>query len=423
MSEKLIALGKDASLDIEVNEGYKERTEITFLNDLETSFQVAKQTEYIIKAIKDDKCCEIYLESLKNPQAIIQNILDILAISENDNKNKLSELSLANHTLKEEHLNLKQIKNDFLSLNNLKKQYKYITNIESGYAHVGAKIKIDNSNSLKTQDYGFHEYMASVTIKKDDDYKVCYVTYYSKEYNFPKFLELVQEKINNLYLKIASVSCQTNKYKVILTNEAVVSLLGTFLPMFHSKNISLKQSLLSDDFQKQVFSKKLTIIEDPMNKEGIITKLFDIEGTKTSYKELVKEGVFKTKINNLEYALKNKEEATGNAGGVCNLYIKGGNKSFKELIATMQDGIVIDEIEGLHCGVNISSGDISLQASGYMLKDQKIVKGLNLIILSTNLKELFNNIIEIGNDYTASSLDIFAPSILFQNITIAGSEE
>ena len=68
------------------------------------------------------------------------------------------------------------------------------------------------------------------------------------------------------------------------------------------------------------------------------------------------------------------------------------------MVSKLNNGVIIDDVEGLHAGINHITGDISLQAKGKMVKDGKIVKSLNMIILSTNINELLNNVIEVGSD-------------------------
>ena len=127
-------------------------------------------------------------------------------------------------------------------------------------------------------------------------------------------------------------------------------------------------------------------------------------------------------INNIEYAMKLEKDATGNANGVNNLYIEKGNKTFDELVTELYNGIIIDEAYGFHAGVDKKTGNISVQAEGLLVQNGKITKGLNMIILSTNFFEVFTNVIEVGNDLSKFSLSVSTPSLLLDNITIAGKE-
>ena len=44
------------------------------------------------------------------------------------------------------------------------------------------------------------------------------------------------------------------------------------------------------------------------------------------------------------------------------------------------------------------TGIISVQADGLKVENGVITKGLNMIILSTNIFEVFSNVLEVGND-------------------------
>ena len=104
------------------------------------------------------------------------------------------------------------------------------------------------------------------------------------------------------------------------------------------------------------------------------------------------------------------------------MYVKCGNKSFDELVKDLDNGIIIDEAVGFHSGVDKKTGNISVQAEGLYVKSGKIIKGLNMIILQTNIFEVFSNVLEVGNDLSKDNLNISAPSLLLENITIAGKE-
>ena len=71
---KLINLAKKSNIDLEINESKTESVDIGVLNKKEKHYQVTKVKSYLIKAIKDNKCVKLEVESLKNPEKIISNI-------------------------------------------------------------------------------------------------------------------------------------------------------------------------------------------------------------------------------------------------------------------------------------------------------------------------------------------------------------
>ena len=139
-------------------------------------------------------------------------------------------------------------------------------------------------------------------------------------------------------------------------------------------------------------------------------------------KEIIKNGYFITKLYDNKTAIKDKTKSTGNSFGTRNMYIVPGQLNKNELIKELNDGIYITYIEGLHAGIDNTTGDISLQAEGYLIKNGEKEKALNMIILSTNIFELFKNVIEVGNDLEFFSITSGAPSLLIRDITIVGQK-
>ncbi len=419
MKNKLIDEGKLRGMAIEINEDTHKKAEINTLNDKVNLFQITNVQNYRIKAIKNGKSAKIVCESLDDIEEILDDLENILSIQDNDNQNELGKGTIVKE-IEDEIIDLNLIKKNLLELNDLKKTYENIVSIETSFCHYYEGRILENSACNLVDQLCFNEYGAALTVGVGENKKVAYVTYYSTKEDFAGFREAIIAKLNDLQIKLNSSSVTTKKYKVLLTNNVVTSILATFADAFNSKNIYLHDSVLENDFQKLIFSPKITMVDDAS--KGIIPISFDDEGSKTKKNILINKGVFQTKINNIEYALKLNEETTGNASGVNYLYIESGQKDYLELVKELKNGIIIDEAYGFHAGVDKSNGDISVQAEGMLVEDGKIIKGLNMIILSTNFKEVFKNVLEVGCDCSSSNPEVCAPSLLLEDITITGGE-
>ena len=234
--------------------------------------------------------------------------------------------------------------------------------------------------------------------------------------------ELVEELIKEAIDKEKSDSLETKKYNILLDSRCTSQLLNHFSSIYMAEEINKNKSILTNKFNEKVFSDIITIVEDPTNENYIGKRIFDDEGTKTCYKEIIKDGVFVTKLYDNKSALKDNVKSTGNSFGTRNMYIVPGILDKDALLNKLDNGIYINSIEGLHAGVNKTTGDISLQAEGYIIENGKKKQSLNMIILSTNIFELFNNVIEVGNDLEFISKQGSAPSLLINDITIAGNK-
>ena len=421
MVKKLIDLAKKANMALEVCSKKEYSAQIEVLNSNLKNFYVASTTRYQIKAIKDGKCCFFTTEDLSNPDYIIKELDKAFLLSDNDNINRLSNNS---YELRKESFikpDFKKVKEDLLSLDGLREEYPYIKNIEASYAYNYMDINIENANNFM-EDSNYNNYiMVSVSGVKDNVVKSDYISIYIKYYDFETIKNKVRELVQYIAAKFAETSISTNKYNVLLKNNVVKDILTTFIPAFSTRNINMKLSFLTDKLNQKVFSDKISIVEEPLNAEFVSTRAFDDEGTLTYNKEYVLNGVFKKTYNSLEYALKNKEKPTGNSYGVRNFHLVAGNKSYTQLINTMENGIIINRIEGMHSGINTRSGDISLQATGLLVENGVVTKPLSMIILQSNIIEILNNVIEVGNDLEEFNSIIASPSLLLHDITICGS--
>ena len=421
MVKKLIDLAKKTNMALEVCSKKEYSAQIEVLNSNLKNFYVASTTRYQIKAIKDGKCCFFTTEDLSNPDYIIKELDKAFLLSDNDNINRLSNNS---YELRKESFikpDFKKVKEDLLSLDGLREEYPYIKNIEASYAYNYMDINIENANNFM-EDSNYNNYiMVSVSGVKDNVVKSDYISIYTKYYDFETIKYKVKELVQYIAAKFAETSISTNKYNVLLKNNVVKDILTTFIPAFSTRNINMKLSFLTDKLNQKVFSDKISIVEEPLNAEFVSTRAFDDEGTLTYNKEYVLNGVFKKTYNSLEYALKNKEKPTGNSYGVRNFHLVAGNKSYAQLINTMENGIIINRIEGMHSGINMRSGDISLQATGLLVEQGKVTKTLNMIILQSNILEILNNVLEVGNDLEEFNSTISSPSLLLHDITICGS--
>ena len=418
---KLIELAKIQGIKIEICKDTSKTTEMNILNGAEKSFVIKNNATYIIKAIKNNKSAKLTTETLENPEKILENLRSILDIQDNDNKSQLCQGNIVKNRRKED-FDCQKVKEDLVSLINLKEDYPEIDTMEFTYKFHENNKMITNEQAYMENEYVYHELLISITMSKDSNRKNLYTYYFFKEYDFEDLKEYIKSSIKNLKMKLDFTSCKTGKYNIILKNETITTILAIFSDMFQAKSMDLKESILNEKLNQHVFHEKITIIEDPQNEKRPIQTYFDEEGTLSSYQELVKHGVFLKRINNTEYALKHKEKPTGNANGVTNLYIKPGNISYEELVQKLNTGMIIDKIEGTNAGINTKNGDISLQASGLIVKNGQVTKGLDQIILTTNLFELLNHVVEVANDMSCNKLNVSAPSLLLKEITIAGKE-
>ncbi|MDZ5035223.1 metallopeptidase TldD-related protein, partial [Clostridium perfringens] len=133
---------------------------------------------------------------------------------------------------------------------------------------------------------------------------------------------------------------------------------------------------------------------------------------------------------NLKTANKGNTKSTGNGFknsygspvGVSptNLYLKNGEKSFDELLKEVGEGLIITDFAGLHSGANSITGDFSLAAKGFYIKDGKKDYPVEQITVAGNFFNLLKDIEEVGNDLKFPMSSIGSPSVKISELSVAG---
>lgn len=296
-----------------------------------------------------------------------------------------------------------------------------------GYVENFSESFMNNSYGLKLKDKSaMYEYYAEITVKEGEEIKSGFKVFASMnptEFDVDKFVKDVAE---DGLRKLGSVQCKSKKYPTIVESQPLSSLLKAYLSNMNAEEIQKKSSLFIDKLNQPIASKKLTITEDPLQK-NIFFKYHDDEGVATSKKVIVDKGVLKTYLYTLETAAKDNVEPTGNgsvgAKTIAELnciYVKPGRKSFDEIASKIKEGVYITSVEGLHAGMNAKSGNFSLQAQGFMIRDGKIAEPLSLITIAGNLAEMFNSIKEVSNETKMQLNGVFTPDIFFKSLAISG---
>jgi PmbA protein len=217
--------------------------------------------------------------------------------------------------------------------------------------------------------------------------------------------------------RLGAQKISTRKTPVLFDASVACGLLGHLTAAMRGGNIYRKSSFLLDHLHQKIFPEFVTIMEDPHILKAIGSAPFDSEGVSTQRRVFVDNGVLESYILNSYAARKLGLVTTGNAGGVRNFHIKPTGENKNELFKMMGTGLLVTEVMGQ--GINIVTGDYSRGASGYWIENGVAKYPVHEITIAGNLKEMFLNIVAIGNDVDKRG-SLWSGSILIENMTVAG---
>ncbi|HYX54106.1 MAG TPA: TldD/PmbA family protein [Candidatus Limnocylindrales bacterium] len=221
--------------------------------------------------------------------------------------------------------------------------------------------------------------------------------------------------------KIASTAAT-----IVLDPQMAGSFLGNIFEAASGDSIYRQSSFLVEKLGKKIAGDNVTVIDDGTMPGGFGTSPFDGEGIPTRKTVVVENGVLNSYLLNTYTARKLGLKTTGNAVrglagnpgiGNGNFYLKPGKHSPQQIIAGVQRGLYVTEFLGF--GVNMVTGDFSRGASGQWIENGEFAYPVEEITVAGNLKDMLNNIVEIGDDLVFRS-SVACPTLRIQGMTIAG---
>jgi PmbA protein len=209
----------------------------------------------------------------------------------------------------------------------------------------------------------------------------------------------------------------TMQVPVLYEAPVAASLLGHFVSAVSGSSLYRKSSFLLDQLGKQIFPGNIFIDDVPDIPRGLASSAFDDEGVRTEHRSIVDAGVLQGYFLSSYSARKLGLKTTGNAGGTNNLILHSGEQNFDGLLKKMGRGLVVTELLGQ--GVNRVTGDYSRGAAGFWVEHGEIQYPVEEITIAGNLKDMYRNIVDIGNDVLVQG-SRQCGSILIENMTVAG---
>jgi PmbA protein len=220
----------------------------------------------------------------------------------------------------------------------------------------------------------------------------------------------------------------SGEYPIVFSHRASGQIFGMFGSPFFAEAAQKGQSRLKEKLGEQIASPLFTLISDPLLPDMPGSHLFDGEGVPSQRLEVVKDGVLKTFLYNLESAKKAgvRPTGTGSRGysgkagtGFANYIVPLGRDSLESLLSRHPKCLLIVKLEG-GSGCSAISGEISIGAQGFLYEGGQRVRAVDRITLSTNFFDLLKNVSGLSNEYSDSFSSVKVPDVLVEKVNVAG---
>jgi len=226
--------------------------------------------------------------------------------------------------------------------------------------------------------------------------------------------------------RLGARKAKTAHVPVVLDPMVANSMLEHIFEGVNGDSVYRGASFLAGKLGQRIAGSNITVIDDGTMIGGFGTSPFDGEGIPTRRTIVIENGVLKSYLLNTYTAKKLGLETTANASrglagtpgiGPGNYFLQAGAKSPQQIIGDIKDGLYVTEFLGM--GVNLVTGDYSRGASGLWIVNGELAYPVEEITVAGNLKDIFNNISEIGSDLEFRG-SVACPTIRIDGLTVGG---
>ncbi len=221
----------------------------------------------------------------------------------------------------------------------------------------------------------------------------------------------------------------SERLTVVLDPWVTAQFLGILAYTLNGESVLKGRSLFADRLGDEVAASIVTLVDDPTDVRAFTATDTDGEGLATRRNVLIDQGVLQKFVHNAYTARRMGTLSTGSAVrgfkstpsvGCMATMLQPGLRSPEELIAEVGDGVLVQEVAGLHSGVNPISGDFSTGAEGLRIRGGSLGEPLREFTIASTLQKMLHDAIAVGNDQEWLPMNAAGVTLVVGDVTMSG---
>lgn len=223
----------------------------------------------------------------------------------------------------------------------------------------------------------------------------------------------------------------SGRVTVVLDPFVTAQVLSVIAATVNGEALVKGRSIFRDRLGEQVASPLVTLIDDPTDPRAFTAAEVDGEGLAARRNVLIDDGRLEAFVHSTYSARRAGTTSTGNAiragfsttpgVGTLALRLAPGTRRQDELIAGIEDGLLVQSVSGIHSGVNPVSGDFSTGAAGLLIRNGELGAPVREFTIATTLQRMLLDVIEIGGDVEWLPMRAAGVSLVIADITMSGA--
>jgi len=229
---------------------------------------------------------------------------------------------------------------------------------------------------------------------------------------------------------LGAIKPETERLTVVLDPMVTAQFLGIIGSTMSGEAMLKGRSLFADRLGDTVAAAAITLVDDPTNPKAFTASEADGEGLATRRNVLIDQGRLDKFVHNSYTGRRLNTASTGNAVrgfsstpsvGTIALSLVPGERSQADMIAGIDNGVLIQGVSGLHSGVNPVSGDFSTGADGLRIRNGELAEPLREFTIGSTLQRMLLDVLEVGGDIEWLPSSAAGLSLSVGDITLSGA--
>jgi PmbA protein len=242
------------------------------------------------------------------------------------------------------------------------------------------------------------------------------------------FARLLVEKLK-MARKITTI--KPGKMPVLFAPTGTLALGIPLSQGLNGKEVYRGTSPMKGKIGEKLFNEKITIVDDGTIDGKFASASYDDEGVPRRRNVLVENGVLKSFVYDLKTAAQSGVESTGNASrglfappspSLTNFIIQPGQTPLKDILAGIDEGIIVENVLGLGQGNIISGAFSNPLALAFKVEKGEIVGRVKDLSIAGNVYDLLKNVGAVSQEAQWVYSTFYAPYVLIPEMNVAGKQ-
>lgn len=246
------------------------------------------------------------------------------------------------------------------------------------------------------------------------------------------YLDFVLELGKKLKLAGVNKTMKSGRMPVLFSPTGALVLGLPLMMGFNGKNVYTGISPMKGKIGQKLFDEKITIVDDGTIDGRFGSAPYDDEGVPHQRTVLVENGVLKNFLYDLKTAAQAGAQSTGNGSrgllsqpspSPTNLIFQAGNTPLKDMIAGIDEGLLVENVLGLGQGNVVSGAFSNPVALAFKIEKGEIVGRVKDVSIAGNVYDLLQNVQAVSRETQWVYYNFNLPSILISEMNVVAKAE